>query len=187
AKRNMKGLGKVLAVLFSFLCVGATMGAGNMFQSNQSFEILASQFTFLEGYGFWFGVVFAVLVGIVILGGIESTGKVTGKIVPIMAGIYVVAAFVVIGVNIDNLSTAFSAIYNGAFNASALKGGFSGVMSVGFQRAALSSGIGVGSAAIAHSAGKSRNSSSDGYVALMGPFIDTVVVCTLTALVLVFG
>ena len=186
-KRNMKGLGKVLAVVFSFLCIGAAMGAGNMIQSNQSYEILAGQFEFLEGNGFWFGLVFAILVGIVILGGIESIGKVTSKIVPFMAGLYVFAAFVVIGINIDNLSAAFSAIYNGAFNASALKGGFIGVMIVGFQRAAFSSEMGVGSAAIAHSAGKTRYSSSEGHVALLEPFIDTVVVCTLTALVLIFS
>lgn len=187
ANRNMKGLGKVLAAAFAVLCIGATMGAGNMFQSNQSYEILAGQFSFLEGHGFWFGIAFAVLVGAVILGGIESIGKVTGRIVPIMAGIYVIAAFVVIGANIENLGPAVSAIFNGAFNAPAIKGGFIGVMIVGFQRAAFSSEMGVGSAAIAHSAGKTRHPSSEGYVALLEPFIDTVVICTLTALVLIFS
>ncbi len=185
-KRNMKRLGKFLAALFAFLCIGATLGAGNMFQSNQSFEILAGQFEFMEGNGFYFGVLFALLVGAVIIGGIESIGKVTGKVVPVMAGIYVIAALTVIGVNIENLGPAFEAIYNGAFNASALKGGFIGVMIVGFQRAAFSSEMGVGSAAIAHSAGKTKYSTSEGYVALLEPFIDTVVICTLTALVLIF-
>ena len=185
-KRNMKGLGKFLAALFAVLCIGATLGAGNMFQSNQSYEILAGQFEFIQGNGFYFGIVFAVLVGAVILGGIESIGRVTGKIVPVMAGIYVLAAFTVIGVNIENLGPAVEAIFNGAFNATALKGGFIGVMIVGFQRAAFSSEMGVGSAAIAHSAGKTRHSSSEGYVALLEPFIDTVVICTLTALVLIF-
>lgn len=185
-KRNLRGLGKVLAGFFAVLCIGATLGGGNMFQANQSFDILAGQFGFMEGNGFYFGLVLAALVGAVIIGGIESIGKVTGRIVPLMAAIYVISALVVIGVNIVNLGPAVSAIYNGAFNASALKGGVVGVMIVGFQRAAFSSESGVGSAAIAHSAGKTNHPVSEGFVALMEPFIDTVVICTLTALVLIF-
>lgn len=185
-KRNMKGLGKVLAAIFAVLCIGGTFGAGNMFQSNQSYEILAGQFEFIQGNGFYFGLAFAALVGAVIIGGIESIGKVTGRVVPLMAGIYVLAAFTVIAVNIENLGPAVEAIFNGAFNASALRGGFIGVMIVGFQRAAFSSEMGVGSAAIAHSAGKTNHPASEGYVALLEPFIDTVVICTLTALVLIF-
>ena len=185
-RRNMRTLGKILAVFFAILCVGATLGGGNMFQANQSFEILASQFQFMEGNGFYFGLFLALLVGAVIIGGIESIGKVTSRIVPLMAGVYVISALVVIFVNIENLGPAISAIYNGAFNASALKGGVIGVMIVGFQRAAFSSESGVGSAAIAHSAGKTKHPTSEGFVALMEPFIDTVVICTLTALVLIF-
>lgn len=185
-KRNAKKLGKVLAVLFAVLCVGATLGGGNMFQANQSFEILASQFEFMQGKGLYFGLFLAFLVGAVIIGGIESIGKVTGRIVPVMAGIYALAAFIIIGINIENLGAAVSAIIDGAFNASALKGGIIGVMIVGFQRAAFSSESGVGSAAIAHSAGKTNHPVSEGYAALIEPFIDTVVVCTLTALVLIF-
>jgi AGCS family alanine or glycine:cation symporter len=185
-KRNIKGLGKVLAAIFAILCVGASFGAGNMFQSNQSFSIMASQFSVLEGWGFWFGIGLAVLVGIVIIGGIESIAKVTEKVVPIMAAVYVVAALVIIGINIENIGPAFSAIYNGALNSSALKGGFIGVLIIGFQRAAFSNEAGVGSAAIAHSATKTHNAPSEGFVGLMEPFIDTVVVCTLTALVLIF-
>lgn len=185
-RRNAKKLGKVLAVVFAIICVGATLGGGNMFQANQSYEILSSQFEFMQGKGLYFGLFLATLVGAVIIGGIESIGKVTGRIVPIMAGIYAVSALIIIGINIENLGAAFSAIYNGAFNATALKGGFIGVMVVGFQRAAFSSESGVGSAAIAHSAGKTRHPISEGYAALIEPFIDTVVVCTLTALVLIF-
>lgn len=185
-KRNIKGLGKVLAAIFAVLCVGASFGAGNMFQSNQSFSIMASQFSVLEGWGFWFGIGLAVLVGIVIIGGIESIAKVTEKVVPIMAAVYVLAALVIIGINIENIGPAFSAIYNGALNSSALKGGFIGVLIIGFQRAAFSNEAGVGSAAIAHSATKTHNAPSEGFVGLMEPFIDTVVVCTLTALVLIF-
>src|SRR5690606_6111460 len=136
--------------------------------------------------GLYFGLFLALLVGAVIIGGIESIGKVTGRIVPVMAGIYAVAAFIIIGINIENLGAAMTAIFDGAFNAGALKGGVIGVMIVGFQRAAFSSESGVGSAAIAHSAGKTNHPASEGYVALIEPFIDTVVICTLTALVLIF-
>ncbi|AIM59434.1 amino acid carrier protein [Cellulophaga lytica] len=185
-KRNMKGLGKVLAGLFAVLAVGASFGGGNMFQANQSFEQLAGQFPALAGNGFWFGVVTAILVGVVIIGGINSIAKVTGKIVPVMASIYVVAALAVIVMNIQNIGPAFSAIVEGAFSPSALKGGIVGVLVVGFQRAAFSNEAGVGSAAIAHSTAKTNNPPSEGFVALLEPFIDTVVVCTLTALVLIF-
>ncbi len=185
-KRNMAGLGKVLAMLFAILAIGASFGGGNMFQANQSFNVLAGQIPMLEGQGFYFGLLLAFLVGIVIIGGISSIAKVTDKVVPFMAGLYVLGALIVIGVNIENIGAAFSAIYNGAFNASALKGGFIGVLIVGFQRAAFSNEAGVGSAAIAHSAAKTNHPPSEGFVALLEPFIDTVVVCTLTALVLIF-
>ncbi|WP_418498976.1 amino acid carrier protein [Flagellimonas sp.] len=185
-KRNMKGFGKVLAGVFAVLAIGASFGGGNMFQANQSFEQLAGQFPVLAGNGFWFGVITAILVGVVIIGGISSIAKVTGKIVPIMASIYIVAALAVIIMNIQNIGPAFSAIFDGAFSPSALKGGILGVLVIGFQRAAFSNEAGVGSAAIAHSTAKTNNPPSEGFVALLEPFIDTVVVCTLTALVLIF-
>jgi alanine or glycine:cation symporter, AGCS family len=185
-KRKMKGLGKVLAGVFAVLAVGASFGGGNMFQANQSFEQLAGQFPALAGNGFWFGVVTAILVGVVIIGGINSIAKVTGRVVPIMASIYILAALAVIIMNIQNIGPAFSAIFEGAFNPSALKGGIIGVLVVGFQRAAFSNEAGVGSAAIAHSTAKTNHPPSEGFVALLEPFIDTVVVCTLTALVLIF-
>ena len=185
-KRNLTGLGKVLAGLFAVLCVGASFGGGNMFQANQSFEQLAGQFSVLQGNGFWFGVVTAILVGVVIIGGIKSIANVTGRIVPLMASIYVLAALAVIILNIQNIGGAFAAIVEGAFNPAAIKGGIVGVLVVGFQRAAFSNEAGVGSAAIAHSAVKTNHPPSEGFVALLEPFIDTVVVCTLTALVLIF-
>lgn len=185
-KRNMKGLGKFLASLFAILGVGASFGGGNMIQSNQAFKIVSEQLPFLEGQGFLFGVGFAILVGAVILGGINSIARVTGKVVPVMAIIYILGCAVVIGVNIENIGAAFSAIYNGAFSADALKGGFIGVLIVGLQRAAFSSEAGVGSAAIAHSATKTNNPIADGFTSLVEPFIDTMIVCTMTALVLIF-
>ncbi|MEO1013162.1 MAG: amino acid carrier protein [Bacteroidota bacterium] len=185
-KRGMKGFGKVLAGLFAVLAIGGSFGGGNMFQANQSFEQLAGQFPALQGNGFWFGIITAILVGVVIIGGIKSIANVTGRIVPLMASIYVIAALAVIILNIQNIGPAFSAIVDGAFNPSALKGGIIGVLVVGFQRAAFSNEAGVGSAAIAHSTAKTHHPPSEGFVALLEPFIDTVVVCTLTALVLIF-
>lgn len=185
-KRNMKGFGKFLAGLFAVLAVGASFGGGNMFQANQSFEQLAGQFPAMADYGFWFGVFTAVLVGVVIIGGINSIARVTGRVVPIMASIYIVASLVIIIMNIENIGPAFTAIVDGAFTPSALKGGVIGVLVVGFQRAAFSNEAGVGSAAIAHSTAKTNNPPSEGFVALIEPFIDTVVVCTLTALVIIF-
>lgn len=185
-KRNMRGLGKFLAAFFAILGIGASFGGGNMFQANQSFEILSGQFPVLVGNGFWFGVIIAVLVGIVIIGGIQSIAKVTGKIVPFMAAVYVLGCLTVIFINFENIGPAFNAIWDGAFSPSALKGGVIGVLVVGFQRAAFSNEAGVGSAAIAHSAAKTNHPPSEGFVALLEPFIDTVVVCTLTALVLIF-
>ncbi len=185
-KRNMKGFGRVLAGVFAVLAIGASFGGGNMFQANQSFEQLSGQFPMLVGNGFWFGVITAILVGVVIIGGIKSIANVTGRVVPIMASIYILAALVVIIINIENIGPAFSAIVEGAFSPNALKGGVVGVLVVGFQRAAFSNEAGVGSAAIAHSTAKTNNPPSEGFVALLEPFIDTVVVCTLTALVLIF-
>lgn len=185
-KRNLGKLGAFLAGFFAILGIGASFGGGNMFQSNQSFEILSNQIPFLVGKGPLFGVFLAVLVGVVIIGGINSIAKVTGKVVPFMAAVYVLGALIVIGINIENIGPAFNAIFTGAFSPGALKGGFIGVLVVGFQRAAFSNEAGVGSAAIAHSAAKTNHPPSEGFVALLEPFIDTVVVCTLTALVLIF-
>lgn len=185
-KQNKKTLGKILAGLFAILAVGASFGGGNMFQANQSFEALSGQFPALAGNGFWFGIIISILVGAVIVGGIKSIANVTSRVVPFMAIIYVIACIVVISVNIHNIIPAFSAIIDGAFNPTALKGGVIGVLIVGFQRAAFSNEAGVGSAAIAHSVAKTNHPPSEGFVSLLEPFIDTVVVCTLTALVLIF-
>lgn len=186
ALQGKKGLGKVLAVIFSILCIGGSFGGGNMFQANQAFAQMASEFEFMQGQGAWFGVILAVLVGIVIIGGIKSIAKVTDKIVPFMVGLYVTFAIIIIFTNIGNIGDAFSQIISGALAPSAMKGGLIGVLVVGFQRAAFSNEAGVGSASIAHSASKTNEPVSEGIVALLEPFIDTVVVCTMTALVLIF-
>jgi AGCS family alanine or glycine:cation symporter len=190
AKRGpfFKGLGKVLAITFAILCVGGSLGGGNMFQANQAFNQLAGipGWEGFESYGFYFGLVMAVLVGIVIIGGIKSIANVTDKIVPAMVAIYVVSAITIIAFNYDNLGNGFRTIFSGAFSPEAIYGGFIGVLILGFQRAAFSNEAGVGSAAIAHSAARTKEPVSEGTVALLEPFIDTVVVCTMTALVIIF-
>jgi AGCS family alanine or glycine:cation symporter len=185
-KRNLKHLGKFLAILFAVLGVGASFGGGNMLQSNQAFKIVSEQIPILQGHGFWFGIGFALLVGAVIIGGIKSIAQVTAKVVPVMAILYVVGCLVVIGYHIEYIGGAFLAIIDGAFSAEALKGGFIGVLIIGLQRAAFSSEAGVGSAAIAHSASKTNHPIADGFSSLVEPFIDTMLVCTMTALVLIF-
>lgn len=186
-KRNLKRLGKFLAAFFAFLGVGASFGGGNMLQSNQAFKIVSEQIPVLQGQGFWFGIGFAILVGIVIIGGIKSIARVTEKVVPFMAILYILGCLVVIFANFTHVGDAFLSIFHGAFAPEALKGGFIGVLIVGLQRAAFSSEAGVGSAAIAHSASKTNHPIADGFTSLIEPFIDTMVVCTMTALVLIFS
>jgi AGCS family alanine or glycine:cation symporter len=186
-RKGVGGLGKVLAVVFAILAVGGSFGGGNMFQANQSFAQLANVFPFFEGKGFWYGLIIAFFVGIVIIGGIKKIANVTDKIVPMMVILYIVTSLIIIAVNISNVGQAFGLIIDGAFTADGITGGVIGVLVVGFQRAAFSNEAGVGSAAIAHSAVKTDEPVSEGIVALLEPFVDTIVVCTMTALVLIFS
>lgn len=184
---GLKFLGKALAVVFAILCVGASFGGGNAFQSNQAAVQLTTMFNLQGGAtGVIIGVVLAILVGIVIIGGIKKIASVTEKIVPFMAGIYVLASLIIIFSNISYIGDAFGMIFSGAFSPEAGLGGVMGVIIVGFQRAAFSNEAGAGSAAIAHSAVKTKYPASEGVVALLEPFIDTVVICTMTALVIIF-
>lgn len=184
---GFKGLGKVLGVIFAVLCVGASFGGGNAFQSNQAAVQLSTMLS-LEGgaTGVIIGVILAILVGIVIIGGIKKIAAVTEKIVPFMAVIYVIASLIIIFANFEFIGDAFGMIISGAFDPMAGLGGVLGVIIVGFQRAAFSNEAGAGSAAIAHSAVKTKYPASEGIVALLEPFIDTVVICTMTALVIIF-
>ena len=186
AEKGMAGLGKVLAIFFAIMCVGGSFGGGNMFQANQAAAQLVQRFGIESGSaGFFFGIGMAVIVGIVIIGGIKRIGQVTEKVIPFMAIIYVGAALIILGMNFSLIPEAFAMIFNGAFTPEAGLGGFVGVLIVGFQRAAFSNEAGVGSAAIAHSAVKTKYPASEGIVALLEPFIDTVIICTMTALVLI--
>ena len=192
-KKGIKGpLGKVLAVVFAIMCIGGSFGGGNMFQVNQAFEMVQSvtggEQSSLAGYGWLFGLVMAVLVGIVIIGGIKKIASVTDKIVPFMVGIYALAVIAVLVMNYDLIPTAFGQILDGAFGWDSIAGGAIGVVMIqGFKRAAFSNEAGIGSASIAHSAVKTKHPSSEGLVALLEPFIDTVVVCTMTALVIIIS
>lgn len=185
-RKGMATFGKVLAVIFAILCVGGSFGGGNMFQANQSFAQLENVFPIFNGYGFYYGVVIALLVGVVIIGGIKKIASVTDKIVPFMVVVYILAALIIILANIQNIGAAFVQIFDGAFTADGVTGGVVGVLIVGFQRAAFSNEAGVGSAAIAHSAVKTDEPVSEGIVALLEPFVDTIIVCTMTSLVLIF-
>ena len=186
---GMEGLGKVLAVLFAIFCIGGSFGGGNMFQVNQAFQLLESvtggEASFLHQKGWLFGIIMAILVGIVIIGGIKKIASVTDKIVPLMVVVYVVASLFVLIVNFNLIGDAFMQIFKGAFSPTGVAGGAVGVLVQGFRRAAFSNEAGIGSASIAHSAVKTKYPASEGMVALLEPFIDTVVVCTMTALVLI--
>ena len=184
---KMAAAGKVLAIIFAILCVGASFGGGNAFQSNQAVAQITSTFG-LDG-GFvktLLGLTIAAIVAIVILGGIKRIAVWTERIVPFMAGLYVLACLIIIFAHINYIGAAFGLIFSEAFSPSAGLGGFLGVLITGFRRAAFSNEAGVGSASIAHSAVKTRYPASEGVVSLLEPFIDTVVICTMTALVIIF-
>ena len=185
AKRNFPKLGKFLAILFAILCVGGSIGGGNMFQANQAFAAFKTVFPAMSNFGPIFGLFLALMVGFVIIGGIKSIAKVTEKIVPFMAAIYVGAALIIIGYHFTDLGMVFGKIISGAFSPEAGLGGFIGVLIIGFKRAAFSNEAGVGSASIAHSAAKTKEPVSEGMVALLEPFIDTIVICTMTAIVII--
>ena len=180
-------LGKITAVLFAIFCIGGSFGGGNAAQSNQATIVLKE----LMGWdstsaGAIIGVVLAILVGVIIIGGIKRIASVTEKVVPFMAVLYLAACSYIILTNFSLVDDAFSLIFREAFNPQAIGvGGVIGVLLVGFKRAAFSNEAGAGSASIAHSAVKTKYSASEGLVALLEPFIDTVVICTMTALVII--
>jgi len=183
---NYAGLGKILAILFAIFCVGGSFGGGNAFQANQATAQIL-EMTGLQGgsAGFFIGLVMAVLVGVVIIGGIKRIANVTEKLVPFMALLYVIASLIILGMHFSILDDAIALIFESAFSPSAAVGGFFGVLIQGFRRAVFSNEAGTGSASIAHSAVKTKYPASEGLVSLLEPFIDTVVICTLTALVIV--
>ena len=190
SKKGMPKLGKFLGMFFAISIVIGCLGIGNMFQSNQAYMQLlevsgGKDGSPLVGYGWAAGIVMALLVGLIIIGGIKSIASITAKLVPFMIVIYLIGAAVVIIMNVAELPRAITSIFQGAFSTQSAAGGILGAMIIGFQRAAFSNEAGLGSAAIAHSAVKTDSPLTEGFVGLLEPFIDTVVICTLTALVLV--
>jgi len=186
-ERGFNLLGKIAAIIFAIFCIGGSFGGGNAAQSNQATVVL-KELLGLESTaaGAIIGIILAILVGVIIIGGIKRIASVTEKVVPFMAGLYVLACLYILGVNCSLIDDAFSLIFREAFNPTAIGvGGFIGVLLVGFKRAAFSNEAGAGSASIAHSAVKTKYSASEGLVALLEPFIDTVVICTMTALVII--
>ncbi len=189
AEKGLGGLGKVMAVFFAVMCVGSSLGAGNLFQVNQAYSqflvVTGGADSFFADKAWLFGIVMAGVVGSVIIGGIKGIANVTEKIVPVMTGIYVLAAMVVILSHYSELPNAFSIIIDGAFSSDGMAGGFIGVLIQGFKRAAFAHEAGIGSSAIAHSAVRTHEPVTEGLVSLLEPFIATVIICTMTALVIV--
>ncbi len=186
---NMARLGKALGVFYAIAMVIGCLGIGNMFQANQAAAIVITVTggvdSIFSGNAWIIGLVMAAVVALVIVGGIQSIARVTSKLVPFMALLYVISAILVIAINSDKLLWAFIAIGQGAFSPEGVTGGIIGVIIIGFRRAVFSNEAGLGSASIAHSAVKTDYPATEGYVALLEPFIDTIVICTLTALVII--
>ncbi len=185
AEFGLAGLGKALALLFAVCCIGASMGGGNAFQVSQAMGAVQNVLPFFNDYPWVFGVFMAGAVALVIIGGIRSIACAAEAIVPTMVFIYLSACLYIILANLDSVPGALASIVTGAFHPTSVAGGMIGVLVVGFQRAAFSSEAGIGSAAIAHSAASVKYPIRQGFVALYEPFIDTVVICTMTALVII--
>lgn len=188
-QRGFPAFGKFLGLFYAISIVVGCLGIGNMFQSNQAFvqlvEVSGGETSFLADKGWLVGLILAVIVATIIISGIKSIAAVTSKLVPFMITLYIVGAVAVILLNFAEIPRALYAIISGAFTIEGTTGGIVGIMIIGFQRAAFSNEAGIGSAAIAHSAVQTDEPMTEGFVALLEPFIDTVVICTLTGLVLV--
>ncbi|MCH2112964.1 MAG: alanine:cation symporter family protein [Planctomycetes bacterium] len=185
AAKGLGRLGKVLAVMFAILCIGGSFGGGNTFQVNQSLNALQETVPFLADNRWIYGLFMTLITGVVIIGGIKRIAQTAEKIVPAMCGVYILACLVVLFRHASEIPGAFGTIIDSALNPGAAWGGFIGVLVTGFKRAAFSNEAGVGSAAIAHSAAKTDEPVREGIVALLEPFIDTILVCTMTGLVIV--
>ena len=178
---NLGVLGKILGVMYAIFIIGGAFGGGNMFQANQSYELFGKLIGIPD---YLYGIILAILVGIVIVGGIKRIGQTTEKIVPFMVVLYVGASLFIILTNLDKLPGVLSSMFNQAFSPDAAYGGFIGALVTGIKRAVFSNEGGVGSASIAHSAAKTDEPVREGIVAMIGPFIDTIVVCFMTASVI---
>lgn len=189
ANKNIPYIGTILSIGFALLCILGTIGAGPLFQTNQAYEqfvtVTGGENSFLADKGWVFGLGMAILVGLVVIGGIKSIGRVASKVVPIMGAVYLLAAIVVVALHASQVPQAMVTIFKDAFDIQAGFGALMGTILMGVQRAAFSNEAGLGTAAIAHSSCKTNDPISQGFVGMLGPFVDTIVVCTATALVIV--
>ena len=183
-EKGNAGIGKILAIGFAVMTIFAALGAGNMFQGNQANAMIVQTLGITPGYGWVTGFILAFFVGSVIIGGMPSIASVTSKLVPSMALLYIGMAVIVLVTHYDQIGGAIEQIFVGAFTGAGVAGGFIGALIQGLKRATFSNEAGVGSAAIAHSAVKTKEPVTEGLVSLLEPFIDTVVICTMTALVI---
>ncbi len=181
--KGLGALGRPLAILFALLTIGGSLGGGNMFQANQTVEIFGTVSETFKTYNWVIGLFLATLVAIVIIGGIKRIGNVTSRVVPFMCGLYVLASILIILSHITEVPSLIANIISQAFTPEAMYGGFLGVLVQGVRRAAFSNEAGLGSAAFAHAAAQTDEPAREGMVAMIGPFIDTVIICSMTALV----
>ena len=187
--KNMGGswvpIGKILGVMYAVMIMGGAIGGGNMFQVNQTAEAFRGTFDIPESYNWLMGAIMAIVVGVVVIGGIKRIGAATSRVVPTMCGIYVTASLFIILTNITKVPETIGLIFTMAFSQNAFYGGLFGVLVMGIRRASFSNEAGLGSAAIAHAAAKTDEPVREGIVGMIGPFIDTVIVCTMTAIVVI--
>lgn len=185
------GTGRVLAYLYASCILIAALGIGNMFQSNQAYEqvvqIAGGKEGWLAEHGFFFGLLLAIALGLVIVGGIKSIARVTEKLVPMMAVLYVSLALLVIAMNAEAIPYAIGAVISGAFTPEGVAGGIIGVAVQGIKRSVFSNEAGLGTASVVHSAVQTNYPASEGIVSVLEPIIDTVVICTITGMVIVTG
>jgi len=185
ATKGWTKTGKYLAILFAFFLMLGAIGAGNTFQVSQALTIMQGQVPFFETYPYAFGILLATVTGLVIIGGIRRIAHVAEAIVPFMVLFYLVMVFWVLGTNFSAIPSAFALIFSEAFNPTAVAGGMFGAMAQGFQRAVFSNEAGLGSAGVAHAPARVKYPVRQGLVSLYEPFIDTIIVCTMTALVII--
>ncbi len=187
--RNIPYLGPLMASVFSIFCMVGALGAAALFQTNQSFQqllnVTGGAESVIADKGWLFGLFMVVISGVVIIGGIKSIARVSSRIVPFMAAVYIAMALVVLAFHVGDIPAALVTIFTGAFTPEAGLGALFGALLVGVQRASFSNEAGLGSAAVSQSSVRTDNPVEQGFVGMLGPFIDTIVVCSVTAIVIV--
>lgn len=178
-------LGKPLAIAFALFCVGGALGGGNMFQSNQAVAIIRDTYPVFAGFDWAVALLMAILIAVVLIGGIKRIARVTEIMVPGMALIYVIAGLFILGVNASAIPEAFGIMLHQAFTPEAAGGGMIGAILIGLRRAFFSNEAGVGSAPIVHATTRNKNPVREGSVALIEPIIDSVLICGMTGLIIV--